>query len=413
MRILVWLFAAAALGQTEQKAVLDEFVEFLRIPNVAADLPNIERNAAHLESMLARRGVKTQRLAVAGAPPVVFGELSTAGATRTLVFYAHYDGQSVDPREWTVTAPFTPLVRDGHLWARSASDDKGAIMAMLAALDRLRGAGRPLKSNIKFFFEGEEEAGSPNLRQIVTQHRARLAGDVWLICDGPVHQTRRQQVFFGARGITQAQITVYGPNRELHSGHYGNWAPNPAMMLARLLATMKDDEGHVLIGGWYDGIEPLSATEREAIAAEPAVDAALRQELGLARTDGDGRKLIDLINLPSLNIRGLASAATGTGARNVVPATATAEIDIRLVKGIDHRQAAERLTAHIRKQGYHVIDRDPDAATRARYPRIASVTLRGWYNAVRTPMDLPIAREVVAAIERARGPVVRMPTLGG
>ena len=237
-----------------------------------------------------------------------------------------------------------------------------------------RPRGIPLRSNIKFVFEGEEEAGSPHLAQIIAKYKDLLAGDVWLICDGPVHQSRRQQIVFGARGVTSIDITLYGPSHELHSGHYGNWAPNPAMALARLLASMKDDDGRVLIDHFYDGIEPLTDTEKRAIAEAPEVDRDLMRELALGRTEGGGRKLVELINLPSLNVRGMASARTGDKASNVIPATATASIDIRLVKGIDPATAVRRVLDHIRKQGYEIVETEPDAATRMQYPKLARVS---------------------------------------
>ena len=419
-RSLLAVFAAAmyAPAQTREAEILTEYTQFLSIPNVASDAANIRRNADAIVKMYARRGVNMRLLEAAGAPPAVYGEIVTPGAARTILLYAHYDGQPVDPKDWTVTEPFRPLIRgegsDRRIYARSASDDKAPIMAIAVALDEMRQAGTRPRSNIKFFFEGEEEAGSPHLGDVLRANRNLLKADVWLICDGPVHQSGRQQIPFGVRGIVLVDLTVYGPSRELHSGHYGNWAPNPAMMLARLLATMKDDDGRVLIDRWYDGIEALGKSEREAIAAEPDIDSALRHELGLARTEGGGRRLLELITFPSLNIRGLASAGTGAVARNVIPSTATAEIDIRLVKGIEPATAVERLTAHVGKQGYHVIAGDPDASTRLSHPRIARIRVRrGGYNAVRTPMDLPIARDVIAAVAEVRAPVVRIPNMGG
>jgi acetylornithine deacetylase/succinyl-diaminopimelate desuccinylase-like protein len=422
--------------EAHQPEILREFVDLLAIPNVASDRNNIRRNAALLQKMMGLRGIPTRLLETTGAPPVVFGEIETPGASRTLIFYAHYDGQPVDPKEWAGGNPFAPVLRsatiekDGkvlplpvageridpewRLYGRSSSDDKAPIMAMLAALDALKANNTKLTSNIKFFFEGEEEAGSPNLSRIVRENKSLLNGDVWLICDGPVSQNRQQQIYFGARGVTAMEITVYGPRRELHSGHYGNWAPNPAMMLARLLASMKDDDGRVLIAGFYEGVEPLSPSERAAITEAPDVDADLKQELGLMRTEGGGRKLTGLINEPSLNIRGLQSVAVGQQARNVIPAAATASIDVRLVKGIDHKEAEDRVIRHIRKQGYYVTANEPDMHMRLQYPRIAKVTVTaGGYNAARTSMDLDISRAVVSAVAAARGPVVRMPTLGG
>ena len=412
--------AAAAAHQwraAHEQAILAEFMDLLAIPNLASDQPNIRRNAAAVSAILEKRGVKTQLLEVpfeaTTAPPVVYGAIESPGAARTVIFYAHYDGQPLDPKEW-VTPPWHPVLRDGRIYARSASDDKAPIIAIATALDALRAAGIPLRSNIKFVFEGEEEAGSPHLASILAKYKDLLTSDVWLICDGPVHQSRRQQIVFGARGITQLDITVYGPKRELHSGHYGNWAPNPAMMLARLLASMKDDDGRVTIDRFYDGIEPLSETDRRAVADAPDVDRDLMRELWLGSTEGGGKKLVELLNLPSLNIRGMSAARTGAQASNVIPATATATIDIRLVKGIDHDTAARRVVEHIRKQGYYVVDRDPDPQTRMTHAKVAKVIVEsGGYNAARTSMDLPISQLVLRTAESARGPVVKLPTMGG
>ena len=396
-----------------EQAILAEFMDLLAIPNLASDGPNIRRNADAVSAILEKRAVQTRLLEVPGAPPVVFGEIDSPRAARTVVFYAHYDGQPLDPKEWA-TPPWQPVLRDGRIYARSASDDKAPIIAIATALDALKAAGIPLRANIKFVFEGEEEAGSPHLASILAKYKDLLASDVWLICDGPVHQSRRQQIVFGARGITSLDITIYGPKRELHSGHYGNWAPNPAMMLARLLASMKDDNGRVTIDRFYDGIQPLSETERRAVAEAPDVDLALMRELWLGRTEGGGKKLVELLNLPSLNIRGMSAARTGAQASNVIPATATAAVDIRLVKGIDHDAAAGRVIEHIRKQGYYIVDRDPDAQTRLSHAKVAKVVVNpGGYNAARTSMDLPISQLVLRTAESARGPVVKLPTMGG
>jgi len=402
-------------------------MDLLALPNLAREDVNIRRNAAAVSALLEKRGVKTRLLEVPGAPPVVFGEIDTPGATRTLVFYAHYDGQPLDPKEWA-SPPWQPVIRplpasekidppidpEARIYARSASDDKAPLIAIATALDAIQAARIPMRSNIKFVFEGEEEAGSPHLAAIIRKYKDLLASDVWLICDGPVHQSRRQQIVFGARGVTELDLTLYGPIHELHSGHYGNWAPNPAMMLARLLASMKDDEGRVLIDHFYDGIEPLTETEKRAIAEAPDVDRDLMRELALGRTEGGSKKLVELINLPSLNVRGMSSARTGDKASNVIPATATATIDIRLVKGIDADTAAKRVLEHIRRQGYYIVETEPDAQTRMAHPRLARVVVDpGGYNASRTSMDLPISQLVLRTADSVGGPVVKLPTMGG
>ena len=426
--------AARNWREAHEQTILREFLELLAVPNLASDSSNIRKNATMIAAMLERRGVASRLLEVPDAPPVVFGEIRTPGAKQTLVFYAHYDGQPLNPKEWA-SDPWKPVVRDRPLdqdgqirelpvrgpvnpewriYARSASDDKAPVIAITTALDALRASNIALRSNIKFIFEGEEEASSPHLGAILAKYQDLIGSDLWLICDGPVHQSRRQQIVFGARGVATVDITVYGPKRELHSGHYGNWAPNPAMMLARLLASMKDDDGHVVIPGFYDGVEPLSATEKRALAEVPDTDRELARELNLGRTENVPGKLAELITIPSLNIRGMAAARVGNQASNVIPSTAVATIDMRLVKGISHDEAVRRLTEHIRRQGYYVVDHEPDGATRAAHPKVALVRVGpGGYDAARTSMDLPISKMVVQTAESARGEVVRLPTSGG
>jgi acetylornithine deacetylase/succinyl-diaminopimelate desuccinylase-like protein len=426
--------AARHWREAHERAILSELMGFLSIPNLGNDEGDIHRNADAVARLMEQRGIKTRMLESAGSPPVVYGEIRTPGATRTVVFYAHYDGQPVDPKEWA-NPPWQPVLRDRpledggrvvslpadgpvapewRLYARASSDDKAAIVAITAALDGLKSANVPLHSNLKFVFEGEEELGSPHLGEILEKYKDLLSGDVWLICDGPVHPSRRQQIVFGARGFATIDVTVYGARRELHSGQYANWAPNPARMLARMVASMQDDDGCVLIDHFYDGIVPLSGSERRALAEAPDVDGDLMKELWLGRTEGGGKKLVEMINLPSLNVRGISSARTSDRASNVVPATAAATMDLRLVKGMDHVRTVALVIEHIRKQGYYVVDREPDSQVRMAHPRVARVTVgSGAYNASRVSMDLPISQVLLDIAESVRGPVVKLPTIGG
>ena len=427
--------------RANEQPLLREYFEFLSLPNVASDVPNIRRNAARIMEMMKQRGLDPRLLEAdtPNTPPAVFAEWKTPGAQRTLLFYAHYDGQPTDPKQWTGTLPWTPVFRtaaieaggrivsdDGppvsspidpqwRIYARSASDDKAGVMAILTAFAALKAKAVALNSNIKFFFEGEEEAGSPHLGEIIGKHKDLLAADAWIICDGPVHQSGRKQVVFGARGDANVDVTVYAAKRPLHSGHYGNWSPNPAMMLARLLASMKDDDGRVTIDGWYADAEPLGQAELRAIAEAPQYDEELKKQLGLKRVEGGGKSLMELINIPSLNVNGFGSGDIGALARNVIPTTATAVLDLRLVKGNDHHRQTQRLIDHIKKQGYHVMDREPNDAERAQYPLIARVNVRpGGYNAERTRMDLPISVAVIEAVQSTTpDKIVLLPTSGG
>jgi acetylornithine deacetylase/succinyl-diaminopimelate desuccinylase-like protein len=425
--------------RANEHRILDEFVTLLAIPNVASDRENIRKNAELIMEMMKRRGLAPRLLEarVPSAPPAVFGEWKVPGATRTIILYAHYDGQPTDPKQWTGTLPWQPTIRSAaleaggsivpmprqgekinpewRLYARSASDDKAGVMAILTAVDALKAGSITPTSNLKFFFEGEEEAGSTHLVDIIRLHRDLLQADAWLICDGPVHQSGLKQAVFGVRGDTNVDLTVYGATRPLHSGHYGNWSPNPAMRLAKLLASMKDDNGRVIIADWYADVAPLGEAERRAIAEAPQYDPELKTRLGLAATENPGRTLLELINEPSLNINGMSSGDVGELARNVIPTTASAVLDLRLVKGNDHNRQVERLVNHIRKQGFHVIDREPTDEERRTHPLIAKVVHRpGGYNAERTRMDLPVALKVLEAVQSTSDkPIVKLPTSGG
>jgi acetylornithine deacetylase/succinyl-diaminopimelate desuccinylase-like protein len=445
--VLVWCCLTAASGQTNpaggaarqwrmrhEREIIDEFTTFLSLPNVTSDRDGIARNAAALGEMMRARGISPHVLSVPASNPVVFGEIRTPGAATTIVFYAHYDGQPVEPRDWA-NPPFSPVIRahapdnrgpviplpppgqaldpESRIYARSAADDKAEIVALLAAVDAIKAAGLSFHANIKFVFDGEEEAGSPNLERIITANRDLLSGNVWLVCDGSQYPGNRPVLTFGARGFVGVEITVYGARRELHSGNFGNWAPNPALALARLLASLKDDGGRVLVKGFYDGIVPLSAAEERALRDVPPTERELMDDLWLGSTEGAPATLNQRLALPSLNIHGLASARVGPQASNIIPSTASASIDIRVVKGMDYRQTFRRLTDHVREHGFFVVDTEPAGDILRAHPRVARITLTSGGNAFRTPMDLPVAKAVIGAVEGVRGPVLKLPTMGG
>jgi acetylornithine deacetylase/succinyl-diaminopimelate desuccinylase-like protein len=421
--------------------IIRELSEFLSIPNIASDTPNIQKNAAHLVEMLEARGIETHLLPITGRGPVVFGKLMAPEAKRTVIFYAHYDGQPVDAAAWTDGKPFEPVLRDAaieaggkripfpeigaqhravydddwRVYARSSSDDKSPIVALLVALDALREKKIPLTVNLKVILEGEEEAGSPNLQHTLELHKNLLGGDLLITGDGPVHQSGRPLVFFGNRGILGFELTTYGPIRSLHSGHYGNWAPNPALQLSRLLASMKTEEGRVLVDGFYDDIAPLGESEKKALNAMPNNDAELERELQFGKADGEGKRLVELLQLPSLNIRGMRSAYVGEQAQNIVPDKAVAALDVRLVKGEDPDKKFEQVVAFIRKQGYYVTTEVPTKEERLAHPHVVRVVKDVWnYPASRTSMDLPVSKAMAQLMQSATGgTAVIAPMLGG
>jgi acetylornithine deacetylase/succinyl-diaminopimelate desuccinylase-like protein len=235
-----------------------------------------------------------------------------------------------------------------------------------------------------------------------------------LILDGPLHSSGQPTLSFGGRGNLVFQLTAYGPKFALHSGHYGNWAPNPALDLVRLLASMKDEKGRVLVPGFYDDVPPLSAPEKQVLAAVPDNAEDLMRFFGIGRTEQLGENLQEALQFPSLNIRGLQSGDIGDQARTIIPDRAIAEIDIRLVKETDPERMLQRVLTHIRAQGFHIVDADPDEATRARYPRILRVSRINWTKAYRTEMSLPQSQAVIRALEGAWGaPPIRSRTMGG
>jgi len=417
-----------------EKQILRELFDFLSIPNVATSRADIQKNAEALTRMFERRRFAPEIVATAGSP-LVLAERRLPNVRRTLTFYFHYDGQPVDPSEWTYEAPFKPIIVAAHepagrtitldtwqdaidpewrVYGRSASDDKSPIVAFLAAVEALDASNVPLTSNIRVIMEGEEEASSPNLEAAMRDHADRIRADALLLVDGPRHASDRPTLNFGARGILGAIVTVYGPAHDLHSGNYGNWAPNPALALTRLLASMKDDHGHVTIDGFYDDVVPLTAEEKKAIDDIPDVAPILMKTFGFSQPETTDRLELRH-NLPTLNINAMDAGGGVTGqGRTIIPAQARARLDLRLVKGVEPAKQFERLVAHVRKQGYFLVDKEPDVETRAAHPLIASVTRAGGYPAGRTPIDAPIARAITKAVaDAAGGAIVRLPTIGG
>ena len=432
-------FAADLRGQVDayraahEAAIVGRLDALTRLKSVAADPAGIAAAAAHLKGALDARGFKTAEFtAPGGSPPLVFGSYESPGATRTVLFYAHYDGQPVTVSKWA-SDPFAPVMRKGtlgaadvdwrkitppfdpewRLFGRAIADDKSSIVSFLTAFDALKATGRKPSVNLKVIWEGEEEAGSPHLAAILKAHAADLRADLLIIGDGPVHQSRRQSLYFGARGAMDMEATIYGPVHALHDGHYGNWAPNPTVMAANLIAEMRDDDGNILIPGFSDDVRPLTAAETAAIAKLPPVEAALKTQFEIGRSEGTEGLTASTMRT-ALNVRGLKAGEVGDAAKNAIPTEAEISVDFRLVPNQTPAGVRAKVEAFLRAKGWTIVDKTPDAAMRLAHPRVIKLTWGGGYPGYRSDMSLPVARVVIGAADAASGkPVAILPMMGG
>jgi len=414
--------------------IVRELADFVAIPNAGDTAAEMEPNVRALDAMLKRRGFSVTRIqARDGGKPSIIARLDVPGATRTLGLYAHFDGQPVSQPDWR-TSPFQPVLRAGpgadapivdlagpptalapeaRLYGRSTSDDKGPIVAILRAIDALGATKQRLGSNVVLFLDGEEESSSPDIAAQLRAHAAALKADLWILCDGPVHSSGAQQVILGARGVMSLELTVYGPRRGLHSGHYGNWVSNPALEVARLLAAMRDERGEVTIPGFEDGVKPIDADERRLLDALPAVESGLQRDLEIGRTIGAPR-LMDGIMRPALNIRGISAGAVGESASNVIPTRAMASIDMRLVPGQTPAHVRDVTERFFRTQGWFVTADAPDAAMLRDHPKVLRAQWGGGYPAHRGAASEPGTQAVIRAVTRALGKApFTTPLLGG
>ena len=397
--------------------------EFLSLPNDANYPDDIQRMVEWMEDAFSARGFAMQRIATAGSP-LLLAERRVADDAKTVLVYLQSDGQPVDPTAWFQEDPYTPVLKertesgdferipwelldtsynpDWRVFARSASDSKGPMTQFLLAMELLDQAGFEPAFNIKVIIDTEEELGSPNLPEAVEANRELLAADILLIFDGPPHPSNKPTVGFGARGIASITLVTYGPKVPQHSGHYGNFVPNPAFHMTRILSSMKSPDGRVLLPGFYDGVT-ISDEVRAILEAVPDDEEKILGDMGLIKHDAVAPTLQEAIQYPSLNIRGMSSGWVGKESRTIIPATATAEIDMRLVKESDHLYLLGLVRSHIEGLGYHVIDHEPSAAERLEHADIVSFTYDFSYAAYRSDMDAAAGRLARAGMRHLYG----------
>jgi len=420
--------------ESREALIINDFVDLLSLPNVADNQEDMDANADHITALLEARGFTTRRLQ-SGGSPYIYAEMMQAGASETLLLYAHFDGQPVQVENWEYP-PFTPTLLDAQLqaggqpvdvdevtgsfdpewrlYARSAGDDKMPIIALIHTLDALAANDIDLSVNIKLLFDGEEERGSPSVGNIIDENPGLLDADLLLFCDGPMHQSRNAQLVFGVRGSKTLDLTTYGANRPLHSGHYGNWAPNPIMQLAYLLTSMRDESGRILIEDYYDDVAPVNDLERSAIAAMPDITEALKNELAINTPEGDGIRLEELVTLPALNVRGISAGGVGGLGRNIILSTATASLNIRLVANQQPEGVEELVEAHISQQGFHIIYDDPTDEILRNNEKVIKLDWRGRGSpGLRTPMDAVMPQRLVQLLQSVTTDLILTPSMGG
>ena len=420
--------AARAYVEAHRKDITQEFLKLVSVPDLHGDVPNLKRNADLLLSMMKQHGLDAQLWDTSGGVPVVFGQKLIPGATRTILFYAHYDGQPVDPKRWRQSDPFAPVIRTDtieaggqtvrdipnqvpdswRVYARGAGDDKVSVEAILTALR----AVNP-KVNVKVFLDGEEEGGGPGVAEVIRKYPDRLKSDQLVILDGPSHPFGKATINYGARGFAGVTVTVYTAKQGMHSGNYGNWMPDANVRLSQLISSMVDSTGKVVIPGFYADVLPFSADALAMMKAVPDQTPEIRKEFGVGGTDGAASSLQEGLNLPTFSVHMMSGGEVGL----VIPASASAEIVMRLVKENSGTKMADRVTNFIRAQGYYVVDKDPDVATLAAHEKIAKVVIRARADsggAWRTDPNDPEAVSIARAVQSVWGKdVVRIRTLGG
>ena len=355
-----------AFSYLEQKErdILSGLMEFLRIPSIST-LPEHRRDVEAAARFLARKleelGFPLVEVITTAGHPLVYADSgprsadgTAATAAPTVLIYGHYDVQPVDPLDRWDSPPFEPVIRDGKVFGRGASDDKGQVWMHLAALEALREAAGSWPLRVKFILEGEEETSSTHLHEFLRRPEARemLAADVVVISDTPMYAPGFPSICTGLRGIAACQIDVYGPDHDLHSGVYGGAVANPATVLARLIASFHDEAGRIAIPGFYDAVEPLTPAEREAWASLPFDETSLCREIGVSALAGEEgyTPLERMWGRPTLEVNGIWGGFQGEGTKTIIPASAHAKITCRLVPHQDPGAVLDSIEAAVRQR---------------------------------------------------------------
>jgi acetylornithine deacetylase/succinyl-diaminopimelate desuccinylase-like protein len=383
---------------SNQTKFVEELCTLIAQPSVSARDEGVNDCAHLLESMLSGMGFRVATFPTHGHPAIV-AEMDGPKDSPTVLIYGHYDVQPPEPLEMWKSPPFTPTIREGRIYGRGAGDNKGQFYAQIAAISSITAVSGGLPVNVKVLLEGDEEQGSPYLADFLREHREQLKADLAYTSDAPIHSSGRPLVIFGVRGLLCIDLNLRGPNRDLHSGNYGGPVPNPAWGLVHLLASMKDAEGNVLVEGFYDDVVPPTLAEREVLKRIPFDPQEVQKSFEISRFEGPEHLSYyeKLMFRPTLNICGLSSGYSGGGVKTILPSTALAKLDIRLVVNQDPDRVFECVKRHL-------LSLCPDLEVK----KIAGVLPS------KTAIDHRYAQCAVDAVARVWGePPVVFPTLGG
>ncbi len=411
-----------------------ELYKMLALPNDAHYFEQGMLNVRWAQSAFEKRGFQVKHLKTT-VLPMLLAEKRVKNAAKTVLVYLQMDGQPVDTSKWDQSNPWVPTLKrknanekwaeiawdklqkdfnkEDRIFVRSASDAKGPVMMLLKAMDWMSDEGQEPNFNLKVILDFEEELGSPRIKKVVETYKKELASDMFVIFDGPRHTSNRPTLTYGARGIVTLTLKVFGPRVPQHSGHYGNYAPNPAYNLSRLLHDMKNSNGKVIIPGWYDGVV-LDAATKEILRQVPDDEEEIRRKIGIAGIDAVADNYQEAMQYPSLNILGLQSGWVGNETRTVVPATATAEMDIRLVKESDPERLVGLVQHLIKTRGFHFVNGMPTEAERLEYKKLISFEYDINYGAFRTSFDSEVGAWLRKGMFKAFGSVpIQIRTAGG
>ncbi|NKB38375.1 MAG: M20/M25/M40 family metallo-hydrolase [Gammaproteobacteria bacterium] len=418
----------------ELPSVLEMHRKFVSIRNVASVHEDMYRNVEFVKPKFEKLGFNVQLLK-SSTLPVFFAEKIVDEEARTILFYLHLDGQAVNPANWDQENPFVPMLKkqddkgswitidwqdinkkidlDWRMFGRASADDKDPITMMLSALKLLQDAGTAPAYNVKIILDLQEEAGSQDFLSTLEKYKKYYAADYMIIMDGPAHSSNKPTITFGCRGIAWFSMTVYGAKLPQHSGHYGNYAPNPVFAMSHLLASMKNEQGRVTIEGYYDDIE-IDREIRTVLENVPDNEIEIRRGLGIKKADDVGNSYQEALQYPSLNVRHIETSWKGPGVKTIIPESISAHIDVRLVAETDGARQIEKIRRHIEEQGYLVLDREPTDTERLLRSKIVRFDGHSGINAFRTDMNTPIGQHLISQLTSAYGErPVTIRTMGG